>query len=291
MKRILKTLGRLYPRAWRERYGEEFDAILEDRKPCLLDIADVLLGAFRMRVSVRHLVQIVLPCGLAGAAIAWGIAARTPARYSSDAVVNFTSDRLTAVCSNPDELPATLRPSKGACGESRAVMDKGMQAWIQPALDRDFLISAIKSKRLYWEQQQSHVPIEQLVDTMRAHINLRPIGSAENGASTQAYRIEFQYSEPHLAHDVVAMLASHAIEASIQSAVAQRKAEGSSAPRQYARTGAISRAPSLPTRPVGFSRVHQVEIGFLVGTLAGLLLTLPLGPKSAGESGKLGPQS
>jgi len=146
MKRILKTLGRLYPRAWRERYGEEFDAILEDRKPCLLDIADVLLGAFRMRVSVRHLVQIVLPCGLAGAIIAWGIAARTPARYSSDAVVNFTSDRLTAVCSNPDELPATLRPSKGACGESRAVKDKGMQAWIQPALDRDFLISVIKSK-------------------------------------------------------------------------------------------------------------------------------------------------
>jgi len=291
MKRILKTLGRLYPRAWRERYGEEFDAILEDRKPCLLDIADVLLGAFRMRVSMRHLVQIVLPCGLAGAAIAWGIAARTPARYSSDTVVKFTSYRLTPVCSNPDHLPATLRPSKDICGEGGAAIDKLMQAWIQPALDRDFLISVIKTKRLYWEQQQSHVPIEQLVDTMRAHINLRPIGSAENGASTQAYRIEFQYSEPRLAQDVVALLASRSMDAFIKSSLAQIKAQGVSGPRQYARTIAIVRTPSFSTTPLGVSRVHQVELGFLAGSLAGLLLTLSLGSKSAGESRKLRSES
>lgn len=38
-------LIRLYPRAWRERYGEEFEALLED---CLLsprEVLDVIIGA------------------------------------------------------------------------------------------------------------------------------------------------------------------------------------------------------------------------------------------------------
>lgn len=291
MRRILKILAGLYPEAWRERYGEEFDGILEDREPRLRDIADVLVGALRMRVNLRHLARIVLPCGLAGAAIASGIAARTPIRYSSNAVVKFTSYRLAPACSNPDDLPATLRPSKDVCGEGEAAINKLMQAWIQPALDRDFLSSVIKDKRLYWEEQQSHVPMEQLVDTMRAQIDLRPISSGETGASAQAYRIEFQYSEPHLARDVVAILASRATEAFIKSSIAHIKAEGPSAPRQYARTIVIERTPSFSTTPLGVSRVHQVELGFLAGSLAGLLLTLSLGSKAGGESGRLGSES
>ena len=35
----------LYPRAWRERYGEEFGAILEERQVSLSDVCDVALGA------------------------------------------------------------------------------------------------------------------------------------------------------------------------------------------------------------------------------------------------------
>ena len=41
----MKTLIRLYPRAWRERYGEELSLLLEDRPPGPFDALDLLLGA------------------------------------------------------------------------------------------------------------------------------------------------------------------------------------------------------------------------------------------------------
>jgi hypothetical protein len=45
MSSLLKRMVRLYPRAWRERYGEEFGAILEERQASLSDVCDVALGA------------------------------------------------------------------------------------------------------------------------------------------------------------------------------------------------------------------------------------------------------
>ncbi len=41
----MKTLIRLYPRAWRERYGEELSLLLEERPPGPFDALDLLLGA------------------------------------------------------------------------------------------------------------------------------------------------------------------------------------------------------------------------------------------------------
>lgn len=40
-----RRLVRLYPRAWRERYGEEFLAVLEQRPASVSDLFDVALGA------------------------------------------------------------------------------------------------------------------------------------------------------------------------------------------------------------------------------------------------------
>jgi hypothetical protein len=42
---ILNTLLRLYPRAWRARYEEEFTALLEQNRLSLIDIGDIALGA------------------------------------------------------------------------------------------------------------------------------------------------------------------------------------------------------------------------------------------------------
>lgn len=33
MRRVVRFLVRLYPANWRERYGEEFEALLEDAPP------------------------------------------------------------------------------------------------------------------------------------------------------------------------------------------------------------------------------------------------------------------
>ena len=46
-------LVRLYPAGWRERYEDEFVAMLEDARPSLTDYADILLGALDARLFLR----------------------------------------------------------------------------------------------------------------------------------------------------------------------------------------------------------------------------------------------
>jgi hypothetical protein len=46
-------LIRLYPAAWRERYGDEFEAVLEERPLGPFDVADIVLGAIDARLHMR----------------------------------------------------------------------------------------------------------------------------------------------------------------------------------------------------------------------------------------------
>ena len=46
-------LIRCYPAAWRERYGDEFASILEERPLGPFDVADILLGALDARLRMR----------------------------------------------------------------------------------------------------------------------------------------------------------------------------------------------------------------------------------------------
>ena len=53
--RAMRTLLiRCYPAAWRERYGDEFEAVLEERPLGPFDVADVLLGALDARLRMRN---------------------------------------------------------------------------------------------------------------------------------------------------------------------------------------------------------------------------------------------
>jgi hypothetical protein len=48
---LAKLLVRLYPRDWRARYGEEFQAIIETQRPTLIDILDVALNALDAHIN------------------------------------------------------------------------------------------------------------------------------------------------------------------------------------------------------------------------------------------------
>jgi hypothetical protein len=50
---VSAVLIRLYPAAWRARYGDEFAALLEERPLGPLDVADILLGAFDAQLRLR----------------------------------------------------------------------------------------------------------------------------------------------------------------------------------------------------------------------------------------------
>jgi len=49
MRKLTRWAARLYPRAWRNRYGPEFDALLEDIAPSWTDAWDVTGRALRLR--------------------------------------------------------------------------------------------------------------------------------------------------------------------------------------------------------------------------------------------------
>jgi hypothetical protein len=51
MRTLLRWAARCYPKAWRERYGAEFEALLEDMSPSLRDVVDVLREVFRARLA------------------------------------------------------------------------------------------------------------------------------------------------------------------------------------------------------------------------------------------------
>jgi hypothetical protein len=52
---VRTILIRLYPARWRDRYGEEFAAVLEDRPLGPFDVADVALGALDAHLHLRGL--------------------------------------------------------------------------------------------------------------------------------------------------------------------------------------------------------------------------------------------
>ena len=45
MSKFARRLLRFYPREWRERYEEEFVAMLEQRPVSIADLIDIVLGA------------------------------------------------------------------------------------------------------------------------------------------------------------------------------------------------------------------------------------------------------
>ena len=52
---MINLLLRLYPPRWRDRYGDEFVAVLEERPLGPFDVADVLLGALDAHLHLRGL--------------------------------------------------------------------------------------------------------------------------------------------------------------------------------------------------------------------------------------------
>lgn len=51
MRRIIKLFALLYPRSWRDRYKNEFDALLDEVTPTRQAMLDVLRGAFKMQAK------------------------------------------------------------------------------------------------------------------------------------------------------------------------------------------------------------------------------------------------
>ena len=85
MKRLLRVAARLYPRAWRDRYGREFDALIDDLTPRWRNVFNIVAGALIMQMSRLTVLPVALAVGgaVAGAAVSLAL----PPVYASTSQV------------------------------------------------------------------------------------------------------------------------------------------------------------------------------------------------------------
>lgn len=93
---LLHWVTRIYPRAWRDRYGREFEAMLEDlpqQGQNWKTVWDISKGAITMRATQRpvKLVKVTAIFAVAGLIVAGGIAFAIPDSFVSMSLVRADS--------------------------------------------------------------------------------------------------------------------------------------------------------------------------------------------------------
>jgi uncharacterized protein involved in exopolysaccharide biosynthesis len=247
MKRILKLLARIYPAAWHQRYGTEFEALLEDRNPRLRDIFDILVEAMKMQFKTWSSIRITLACSILGALIAAALSFGAPPHYISQTTINVTGSATT-----PDDL----KPLLSNLGTS--------------TLDRDFLAALIQQKNLY-PRERARMPLNRVIDDMRKAIEVKPLPSSGDGPAAN-FIMQFAYSDPHLAQQVESELISRFVT---QNLLIQKNAAsaGHPLPPKIIR---VENEPSLPQKPAGWTPIQKTTTGLLTGLLCGLILATTL---------------
>jgi hypothetical protein len=113
MRKIIHLAVRLYPARWRERYGPEFDALLEDINPGFGDLLNVVKGALLLQVSLSNVPLMAAAFALVGIFVAGLVSIETPRRYASTTVIAIDSAYL------PDEFrqPSLLEVAPHVFGD------------------------------------------------------------------------------------------------------------------------------------------------------------------------------
>ena len=246
MRQLIRWTARLYPAVWRERYGGELDALIEDIQPQWEDLFNVLLGALRMQVTTWNSLKVVAAVTLAGALLAGVFALLTQERYVSTAVMRFASyghadsDRQGAL----DQLVKL---------QQKVLSRKSLAEIItQPALD------------LYPEDRK-RIPLEDVVENMRNKALRIQVAPVQNGG-VLAFVISCEYPDKLKAQAVVREL----VTKFYRQWVATQMAHGPSGPEQLE----VLDPPSLPQRHFFPNRPAIIAVGLLGGAALGLLAVL-----------------
>jgi hypothetical protein len=244
MKRTMGFLACLYPSSWRKRYGDEFDALLEDATPSARDAFDVFRGALKMQVTTWSFGRIMLAGAVAGILAAAAVSFAFPVHYLSQAVLTLTpADRST---------PAD---------ESARRLVNSME---QNVFSREYLTSIIHEHHLYW-RERVRMPLDDVIEKMRSDISVRPLAFASPGnPDALSFIIQFDYSDRYIAQHVNEELTSRFIEGGLNARLNSNW------------TFRVPEAPSLPLSPTAPSRKRLAAVSLFAGLLASLTLAVLL---------------
>ncbi|HEX4134359.1 MAG TPA: hypothetical protein VHY84_07040 [Bryobacteraceae bacterium] len=157
MRHAARFLIRMYPANWRTRYGEEFEALVEDSAPDWRAIFDLLKGAIRMQFSIPSFPKLAVALSLAGVLAGLTISFAVASRYISTATLQFIAP---VVNTNPPEV-------------HRNVNEYFLQLRTE-ILSRISLSSIIQDPRLdLYPAERAKIPLEDIIEQMRATFRSR----------------------------------------------------------------------------------------------------------------------
>ncbi|HTA41730.1 MAG TPA: hypothetical protein VK789_04740 [Bryobacteraceae bacterium] len=281
MKRLAQSLIGLYPPHWRARYGEEFEALIEDSPPGIRGILDLMKGAIKMRLTVPSFPKLAFLLSIAGLLAGLGVSFVVAPRYVSRSTL-----MLIATPGSPE---SDVRP-----------VAIELQ---QEILSRTSLSAVIHDPRLnLYPEEVAKMPLEDVIEQMRSQ-DIR-ISIAQAGST--AMTISFAYRDPQKARNTVQVLVTKLIDANL---VRQRERSyfmqartGNQVDRLEARIAAIEKRlgiqttqpeplnqfagrpeginldvldpPSLPAKPVSPDRSKFMVCGFGSGFAAALVIAV-----------------
>lgn len=243
MKRTMRFLARLYPSSWRKRYGDEFEALLEDATPSARDAFDVFWGASKMQMTTWGFGRITLACSVAGILVAAAVSFALPVHYLSRAVL-------------------TVTPANGSipAGETTRSLLNNME---RNVFSQESLTSIVQEHNLY-PRERALMPVNDVIDNMKRNIRIDPIPLASPGnPDTLTFAVQFDYSDRYVAQQVNAELASLFLEGALNSQL-----------NSELWIFHVSDPPSLPLGPAAPNRTRLGAVGLFAGLLAGLSLAI-----------------
>jgi hypothetical protein len=245
MKRLLKFLARLYPSAWCRRYGDEYEALLEEAKPRAGDVFDVFWGAFKMQMNTWRMARITIVCSLAGMLAAVAISFTRQPLYLSQSLISVDTS-----------APQATR---------NVVFERAKDLWAQP-----YLAEVIQKENLY-PSERAQMPLNDVADSMKKNIVILLV-PRKDGKLGSVYALDFTYPDPHVAQRVDEELTSRFMALNVNAAIISPSP--GSRPREIY---AVENSAGLPQRSSYPRRGKFGAFGLLAGLVGGLVVTVIAG--------------
>jgi hypothetical protein len=255
MKRMLQWLARLYPEAWRARYGAEYEALLEEREARVRDVVDVAWTAAKMWAVDWRLARVVLPCVVVGGVVAVAISFTVQPEYVSRQFIRGgVVDRGSRGVFSANQQPAGE--------EMRHMVMMRDEYW-----DTVGLGAIIDDLNLY-PQERARMSRQAVIAQMSRDISIRLVAPSPSSQGVGGIALAFNYPDPHVAQRVLNELVSRLITGNLHF----RSEAAQAGSQRVGMVFVIQGPPTLADQPAFPRRSRFGAAGLLAGLAGGLVL-------------------
>ena len=247
MNRLAKWMMRLYPAAWRARYGDEMDALLADSGADAKTVADLLTGGIRMRFSSGSFLKLAMMLSVAGMLLGLGVSCLRKPQYVSKATLEMIPAPPTAQDVTPQLHEMIQREQERVFSLTR-------------------LSAMINDPRLeLYSDQRRNAPLAYVVDEMRSHIHIDYV--VLPGRQSTAFNILFSYPDKLKAQQTVNALVNAFVEQNQE----MQRGDGH---RSVGKVLQVLDPASLPISPASPDHIKFALFGCLFGFLLACVITV-----------------